>query len=263
VDLSDATLTRVGGGSINAAFRAELPDGTTAFVKRRDDAPPGEFAAEAAGLRWLGEAGARVPEVLDQGDDYLVLEWIDDDRTDPDELGRSIATMHRAGAPRHGSLPPGISGDFVLAGVVLPNTEADDWPRFYAEHRLAPLLPRAGLSAKGNAAVESVIDRIDDLAGPPEPPARLHGDLWGGNVHGNALIDPAAYGGHREVDLAMLKLFGGPGPRAFAAYDEAFPLQNGHEERVPLYQLFPLLIHAVLFGGGYAGQVEQAARRFA
>jgi fructosamine-3-kinase len=264
VDLSGAELTRIGGGSINEAYRAELPDGTIAFVKTRPDAPRGEFASEAASLRWLAEAGARVPEVLDVGDDHLVLEWLDDERTDAEALGRSIAAMHQAGAERFGTLPPGTPPppELRLAGVVLPGNEEAEWPRFYAESRLSPLLPRAGLSASGRKAVESVIDRIDDLAGPPEPPARLHGDLWGGNVHGNALIDPAAYGGHREVDLAMLKLFGGPGPAAFAAYDEAFPLADGHEERVPLYQLFPLLIHAVLFGGGYAGQVEQAARRF-
>jgi fructosamine-3-kinase len=265
VDLSTARLTRVGGGSINEAYRAELPDGTTAFVKTRPDAPAGEFASEAAGLRWLAETGVRVPEVLDVGDDHLVLEWIDDERTDPEQLGRSIAAMHQAGAQRFGTLPPGTPPpqELRLAGVVLPSGESDDWPRFYAHQRLEPLLPKAGLGDSGRKAVEHVIDRIDDLAGPPEPPARLHGDLWGGNVHSGALIDPAAYGGHREVDLAMLKLFGGPGPRAFAAYDEAFPLAHGHEERVPLYQLFPLLIHAVLFGAGYSSQVEQTARRFA
>ena len=264
MDLSSARLTRVGGGSINEAYRADLPDGTRAFVKKRPDAPQGEFASEAASLRWLGEA-TRVPEVLDAGEDYLVLEWIDDERTDPEVLGRGIAAMHEMGAPAHGALPPGTPPpeELRLAGVVLPSHPTADWPRFYAEQRLAPLLPRAGLSSSGRKAVERVIERIDDLAGPPEPPARLHGDLWGGNVLGNALVDPAAYGGHREVDLAMLKLFGNPGPRTFAAYDEAFPLAEGHEERVPLYQLFPLLIHAVLFGGGYAGQVERAARRFA
>jgi fructosamine-3-kinase len=263
VDLSGAQLTRIGGGSINEAYRADLPDGTRAFVKKRSNAPAGEFASEAASLRWLGEA-TRVPDVLDEGDDFLVLEWIDDERTDPEELGRGIASMHRAGAPAHGALPPGTPPpqELRLAGVVLPSDPSDEWPRFYAEQRLAPLIPRAGLTSSGRAAVESVIDRIDDLAGPPEPPARLHGDLWGGNVHGNVLVDPAAYGGHREVDLAMLKLFGGPGPKAFAAYDEVYPLADGHEERVPLYQLFPLLIHAVLFGGGYAAQVEQAARAY-
>jgi fructosamine-3-kinase len=113
-----------------------------------------------------------------------------------------------------------------------------------------------------------VCERIHDLAGPSEPPARLHGDLWGGNVLAGAdgrawLIDPAAYGGHREVDLAMLRLFGSPSPRVFAAYEEAAPLAEGHEDRVGLWQLFPLLVHTVLFGGGYASQAESTARRYA
>jgi len=106
-----------------------------------------------------------------------------------------------------------------------------------------------------------------ELAGPDEPPARLHGDLWSGNVHAGAdgrawLVDPVAYGGHREVDLAMLRLFGGPSRRVLDAYDEAAPLADGHEERVALWQLFPLMVHAVLFGGGYGGSAEAAARRY-
>ena len=126
---------------------------------------------------------------------------------------------------------------------------------------------RGTLSAAGARAVERVCERIADLAGPPEPPARLHGDLWGGNVLAGAdgrarLIDPAAYGGHREVDLAMLRLFGAPSERVFAAYDEAAPLADGHDERVALWQLFPLLVHAALFGGSYGASVQRAAVRY-
>ena len=111
-------------------------------------------------------------------------------------------------------------------------------------------------------------ERIEELAGPPEPPARLHGDLWSGNVLWGAdtrpwLVDPAAYGGHREVDLAMLALFGSPGRAFLAAYEEIEPLADGHEDRVALYQLFPLLVHAALFGGGYGAAAERAARRYA
>jgi fructosamine-3-kinase len=136
---------------------------------------------------------------------------------------------------------------------------------------LAPLvslcLERGTLSGRGARAVEAVCERIGDLAGPAEPPARLHGDLWGGNVMAGAdgrarLIDPAAYGGHREVDLAMLRLFGAPSERVFAAYDEAAPLADGHAERVGLWQLFPLLVHAALFGGSYGASVERAAVRY-
>jgi fructosamine-3-kinase len=112
-----------------------------------------------------------------------------------------------------------------------------------------------------------VCGRIAELAGPPEPPARLHGDLWSGNVLWSDgrpyLIDPVAYGGHREVDLAMLVLFGSPGEACLAAYEERTPLADGHEERVALWQLFPLLVHAVLFGSGYGDAAERAARRYA
>ena len=118
-----------------------------------------------------------------------------------------------------------------------------------------------------SAAVESVAARIEELAGPAEPPARLHGDLWSGNVHAGAdgrpwLIDPAAYGGHREIDLAMLSLFGSRSPAFGAAYDEVWPRADGHAERVALYQLLPLLVHAVLFGGGYGASARRAAERF-
>jgi fructosamine-3-kinase len=124
------------------------------------------------------------------------------------------------------------------------------------------------LSARGRRAIEGVGDRMPELAGPPEPPARVHGDLWSGNVlvgddGAPRLIDPAAHGGHREIDLAMLRLFGGPGERFWAAYAEVHPLAAGHEDRVALWQLLPLLVHAVLFGGSYGVAAERAARRYA
>jgi fructosamine-3-kinase len=107
---------------------------------------------------------------------------------------------------------------------------------------------------------------LTERVGPDEPPARLHGDLWGGNLHVDeegrpCLIDPAVYGGHREMDLAMMRLFGGFSPRVFAAYHEAYPLAPGWEDRVPLYQLYPLMVHVNLFGRGYVGSVEGALRQ--
>jgi fructosamine-3-kinase len=265
-----ASARRVGGGDINDAWQVELTEGRPAFVKTRGGAAPGEYAAEAAGLRWLAEPGAvRIPEVIAVGDDFLALEWIDFGRLDAageEELGRGLAALHGAGAPAFGAFHDG--GDRLRIGPLeLPNEPREDWPAFYAECRLLPLLPRAGLSPAGRSAVERVCERIDELAGPPEPPARLHGDLWSGNVLAGAdgrpwLIDPAAYGGHREVDLAMLRLFGAPSRRVLVAYQEAAPPADGHEERVELWQLFPLLVHAALFGGGYAASVERAARRY-
>jgi fructosamine-3-kinase len=268
------TSERVGGGDINDAYRVQFADESFGFVKTRAGVAPGEYAAEAAGLRWLAEPGGlRVPDVLGVSDDILVLDWVDEGRRgDPATFGAGLAAVHEAGADAFGATPAGASGAAAaplrLGPLRLPNDPAPDWPTFYAERRLAPLLPKARLSASGNRAVERVCDRIADLAGPPEPPARLHGDLWSGNVlwarDGRAwLIDPAAYGGHREVDLAMLQLFGDPGRQFFAAYDERHPRAAGHAERVALYQLFPLLVHAALFGGGYAASAERAARAYA
>jgi len=289
-----AAARRVAGGDINDAWAIELQDGTRAFVKSRAGAIAGEYATEAAGLRWLGEVegGPAVPEVLAVGDAavagssdpagaaaepaFLALAWIDEGRLDArgeEELGRGLARLHAAGAPAFGSPPPRAPlGGLRLGAVELPAATAADWPALYAEHRLAPLLraasERGALPPEGAAAIEAVIERLPELAGPPEPPARLHGDLWSGNVLAGAdgrprLIDPAAYGGHREVDLAMLRLFGAPSPRTLAAYEEVHPLAGGHERRVPLWQLLPLLVHAVLFGGSYGASALQAARRAA
>jgi fructosamine-3-kinase len=258
------SLRRVGGGDINDAYAAELGDGRRAFVKTRPDAPVGEYAAEAAALRWLAEpASIGVPDVLGVADELLALEWLEPGPAgDAALLGEGLARVHAAGADAFGGTAP-----LRIGPLALPNDPLPDWPAFYAERRLRPLLAGARLSAAGARAVEAVCDRIADLAGPPEPPARLHGDLWSGNVlwSGGApyLIDPIAYGGHREVDLAMLQLFGAPGARFFAAYEEVAPLADGWQERVGLYQLFPLLVHAALFGGSYGASVERVARGYA
>ena len=222
------------------------------FVKT-DPAP-----LEAAGLRWLAEAGARVPEIVSETPDRLVLQRIEPGRLDAAgeaDLGRMLATVHAAGAPRFGTLP--APGRFFVGMCELDSPEGDDWNSYYLEHRLMPLAARVGLEHD----VANV--RVD---APVEPPARLHGDLWTGNVladrDGRAwLIDPAAYGGHREMDLAMLELFGHIPARTVSAYEEIAPLADGWRERIALWQLFPLLVHAVLFDGSYLRQAHDVALR--
>jgi fructosamine-3-kinase len=272
-----SVLARVGGGDINEAFRVRMADGSEAFVKTRADAAPGEYAAEAAGLRWLAEPAAlRTPRVLELADGHLALEWVQPGYLDAagiEELGRGLAATHAAGAPQFGGFARSESGEPSRFGsLALPNDPTGDWPSFYAERRLRPLARLAGergaLSDSGIRALEQVCERLPELCGPPEPPARLHGDLWSGNVMAGQdgrpwLIDPSAYGGHREVDLAMLRLFGAPSERVFGAYEEVAPLAEGSEQRVDLYQLLPLLVHALLFGGSYRGAAERIAGRYA
>ncbi|MDB4959361.1 MAG: Ribulosamine/erythrulosamine 3-kinase potentially in protein deglycation [Myxococcales bacterium] len=252
-----ASIDPISGGDINDAYRVRLADGRRVFVKSHDGAPADLFAAEAAGLDWLRESPLRVPRVLGIGDDWLALEWLDlAGRPDPAAFGRGLAMLHRLGAPTFG-----LDHDNFLATLPQSNTSADDWPTFYVERRLRPLCEQA----RTQRAMPDVSARLDALAdhrdrfGPAEPPARLHGDLWWGNVGAcgsePVVFDPAVYGGHREVDIAMLALFGGLPDMLVAAYDEVFPLAAGWRERIPLHQLYPLAAHACLFGGGYGARV--------
>ena len=241
-----------------------------AFVKTRADAAPGEYATEAAGLRWLARAGA-VARARGAASATATgrASWRSSgstpgrlDAAGEEALGRGLAALHaagRAGVRRAAARRARRRRALRIGELALPNDPRADWPAFYAERRLraarraAP--ERGTLSASGARAVERVCERIADLAGPAEPPARLHGDLWGGNVLAGAdgrarLIDPAAYGGHREVDLAMLRLFGAPSERVLRRLRRG--RAAGRRPRASasaLWQLFPLLVHAALFGG--------------
>jgi len=263
-----AEWTPLSGGDVAASFRATLTDGRMVFAKTHPNPPAHFFETEAAGLAWLRRAAAvLVPEVLGVSDDppYLILEWIETGRPGrrtEAELGRSLARLHRVGAPSFGREDRRSTGSRGL-----PNEPCASWAEFYAANRLRPLARLAAdavaLPEQAIRDLEAVATRLGEWAQPEERPARLHGDLWAGNrlvdVGGVSwLIDPAAHGGHREFDLAMMRLFGGFGDACFAAYAEAWPLADGWQDRVPLHQLAPLAVHAIKFGGGYVGATQQA-----
>ncbi|MGB3052773.1 MAG: fructosamine kinase family protein [Polyangiales bacterium] len=260
---------RLDGGDINDAYQVALGDGTQLFVKTHPNPPRGMFEAEARGLRWLEEADAiRTPGVIAVSDArpaYLALELLTpaQRRAGFDEtLGRSLAALHAYGAQTFG-----LDHDNFIGRLAQSNAVADDWASFYWSSRLEPQLRLAVDRGLIDSATRSGFDALQrvlpDRVGAAEPPSRLHGDLWGGNLHVDdsgqpALIDPAVYGGHREIDLAMMRLFGGFGERVFATYAEARPLAPGAAERISLYQLYPLLVHVNLFGGAYVGSVKRA-----
>lgn len=256
---------------------------TATFRKHRATAPPGYFTWEAAGLRWLAQAtasgGAAVGQVLDVDDTSMVLVRIDPvapSLEQVEDLGRSLANTHAAGAAAYGAPPDGWEGDGFLGPLseLLPLrlTPRPDWGPFYAEQRIRATLrlgrDRGRYDRADSRLFEEVAARVasGELA-DEEAPSRIHGDLWSGNVmwsrSGAVLIDPAAHGGHRETDLAMLALFGAPHlNRMIAAYEEVSPLAHGWRERVSLHQLHPLMVHAVLFGGSYVEQSRDAARLY-
>ncbi len=274
---SAVTRCRPVGGEHGARhYLVSLADGRDLFVKEAAGAAgSAALDSEARGLSWLAEAGAvAIPEVVSARDGLLALAWVQQaspDRETAERFGRDLARLHAAGAAsgRAGRARFGAPWPGFIASLPLPNDEADDWAGWYAEFRLLPYLrlarDRGALGAADAALVESVASRVGELAGPREPVARIHGDLWSGNVLWSAgrgwLIDPAAHGGHRESDLAMLALFGAPYlDSILAAYRDVTPLADGWESRVPLHQLHPLLVHVCLFGAAYREPALAAAR---
>ena len=269
------TSRPIGGGDSSDAWRVELADDSVVFAKTDPDGIAGLFTSEADGLRRLAATSAvRVPQVLAVADDhqrpFLVLGWIEPGRPDPDhdaELGRSLATLHRTTAPRFG-----LEVDNHLGRRRQVNTWCDTWAELYGRFRLAPITRLAAdagvLSDDTVARIDRLVERLPELVGPPEPPALVHGDLWAGNALVDSdgrpwLIDPAVSYSHREIDLAMMRLFGGFGPAVFAAYDEAFPLADGWPDRIELHQLYYLLLHTLHPSpAGYLGAVDHILRHY-
>lgn len=266
----------VSGGSVNRAARVETGTGPV-FVKYSPSAPAGMYGVEAAGLRALrAAAGAiRVPEVLavrdgGGGSGWLALEWLEPAPPVPrsaERFGRGLAALHRTRAGEWGWEVEGFIGPLPQ-----PNEPTRRWGEFWAERRLGPMLRRAreaghrpGSDGEWDRLLAVLPALLSDVES--EGPSLLHGDLWSGNamvVGGGepALVDPAAYHGHREVDLAMSELFGGFDAAFYAAYEESWALRPGYRElRRDVYQLFYLLVHVILFGESYTGRTRAALHR--
>jgi fructosamine-3-kinase len=258
------------GGCIGAVRRWQLADGATVVVKTIDGAPGGMLAGEAAGLAAIAAVagGPRVPAVLGDGADWIVLEDLGSGSpgaNHDDQLGHALASMHLATTNGCGCAVPTWCG-----ATAQDNTWNADPYDFFARQRLLPLARRAReqgrLDAGDVAAVEGVCERLPQVV-PQQPIGLIHGDLWSGNVHTTAsgqpaLIDPAAHYGWPEADLAMSIMFGSQPQRVYDAYAEVRPLDPGWRDRCDLYNLYHYLNHTVLFGGGYAGSVRTIARRY-
>jgi protein-ribulosamine 3-kinase len=265
----------VSGGDINHAAILESRDGRKLFIKyNKSPQAAAMFRSEMLGLRALGTPGAiAVPEAISQGEApegwaWLILEYIvpgHRSRAFWEDFGRSLATLHGNTSPQFG-----FGHDNFIGSLPQSNAGHETWSEFYEEERLRPqmrtALAKKQLDSADERRLEALCARLDSLC-PAEPPALIHGDLWGGNFLCNeqakpVLIDPAACYAHREMDLAMSRLFGGFDPLFYQSYEEARPLIPGFSEREEIYQLYYLLVHVNLFGGGYVGQVRSILGRF-
>jgi protein-ribulosamine 3-kinase len=261
------------GGCIHQAARVSTTAGDF-FVKWNAKGPTDIFLREADGLEALRAAADRdvaVPRVIAAaaiGDEpgFLVLELLEvsggGGAPHDEKLGRGLAVIHR-----HAASAFGFSSVTYCGPTAQDNRAASSWADFYRDRRLLPLVDRLGFRGAERAMYDRLAAQLQDFVAPDAPPALIHGDLWSGNVlatpHGPALVDPACAYADREMEFGITTLFGGLTARAFSAYEEAWPLPAGWRERNGLYQVYHLLNHALLFGGGYAGQAREVARRYA
>lgn len=262
----------VHGGDISHSWQVYTNE-RTYFLKVNDAGRyPHMFEREANGLHALStNSHLRIPTAVKNGivgqQQYLLLEWLDQAPANEEifeDLGRKLAEMHKLQQPYFG-----WQDDNYIGSLQQTNTPQDTWQSFYAQYRIMPLVKKladTGLFASQDIiAAEKLCNRLDSLF-PQEAPALLHGDLWSGNYmatkDGPAIFDPAVYYGHREMDIGMTLLFGGFDAAFYEAYNDVYPLTTGWQHRVPLTQLYPLLVHAVLFGGHYTSNARSAIKQY-
>lgn len=260
--------TVLSGGDFADSRQLSLSTGDSVFVKTHANPPANFFTTEAIGLTWLRDTqSVAIPNVLFVSDDppCLALEWIDEGPrvlSGEEQLGRDLAVMHQRSFPHFGRPDVATTGSLAL-----PNTPEDDWVSFYRDQRLLPLLKlaqsRNALSPFVCSQLSTLCEALERYVPPDATPSLVHGDLWAGNrlidqTGKSWLIDPAAHGNHREFDLAMMRLFGGYEDSCFAAYQEVYPLSDGWQDRIALFQLAPLIVHAIKFGGHYANATGSA-----
>ncbi len=271
----DSWLPLSGGDFAKSYCAVVNRSGTSVFIKTHENPPPLHFSTEAKGLQWMAQTSTvRVPTVLGVSDDipYLALAWIEETRqrtganAGEAEFGEQLAALHKSPWTVFGREDKCSTGSLGL-----PNEPSQSWAEFYSTQRLLPL---AKIAAKKQAlshnlvdAIESLASRLDEHVNSTTSPSLLHGDLWAGNrvVDSNGLswvIDPACHGGHREFDLAMMRLFGGYGDACFNAYHSAYALDDGWQERIALHQLAPLIVHAIKFGASYIEPTRDALSQY-
>ncbi len=267
------TSVPLGGGDINSAARLETSHGSF-FVKWNSASRyPAMFEKEARGLQLLAESNTlKIPEVVlaDEAGphSFLILEYLESAAKEIgfwENLGTGLAKLHQCTAEYFG-----LDEDNYIGSLSQSNAKKDNWIDFFIEERISYMLKIARDYSMVDSSLLKAADRLFNRLGeimPEEPSSLLHGDLWSGNyMVGNrgeaCLIDPAVYYGHREMDLAMTKLFGGFSDLMYEAYHEEYPLEKGWEQRVEICNLYPLLVHVNLFGGGYVHQVEGILNRF-
>lgn len=261
----------VHGGDINQAQKLTFDSGNTAFLKWNEDAPEKMFETEENGLKLLRSADTKlmIPKSLAISENYLLLEWIEEGGGKPNssnEFGTELARLHKKSNSFFG-----LDHDNYIGRLNQSNNKHSNWPDFFALERIEPQIKLGVESGKLTRSVLREAEQLYKKLGsifPHEKPALLHGDLWSGNFmftrSGQASIyDPAVYFGHREMDIAMTRLFGGFSADFYKGYNEQFPLEPGFEERVTLCNLYPILVHANLFGGSYCRQAENIIKNYA